>query len=136
MLVPNDGELAGLIALLGPLGANVTVRAYTNDYDPDSDSVFASFDECDFSGYAPLTTGGWTAPAIDAFGTAFSVSPPQTWVVASGGVGNLVRGLYATVFLGGVHRVIAAEKFDVAVPMSVIGTPLSRQITYVGKRAA
>lgn len=136
MIVPDDGELAALLSLLGPLGANVTVRLWKNDFSPDRFSTFASFTQCDFTDYTPLNTDGWTVPAVDSSGVAFGISPVQSWTVTTPTVGNTAYGIYATVFIGGVHRVIAAERFAVAVPMALAGQSVARQITYTSRRAA
>lgn len=135
-IVPNDGEMAALTALLGASGANVTTRLYKAAYTPVAGTVAASFVEADFAGYAAVAGGGWTAPAVDPTGIAYMVSPPFTWTKASGGITNDVYGLYCTVNLGGTDRVIYAENFPLPIAMASAGAQVNRQVTYTSRRAA
>lgn len=136
MFVPDDGDKIALTRLMGALGADVVVRLYRNDYTPDRYSVFADFTEANFTDYAALNPGGWSAPAVDGTGIAYTVSPALVWSVVTPTVGNTIYGVYLTVFVGGVHRVIGAEKFAIPLPMSLAGQQIARQVTYTSRRAA
>lgn len=91
-----ESVLTEYTTLFGSLG--LKIRLFQNDFTPDDASVFADFDEADFSGYDGAhdcdtwSAGGitWIAPRMTMPG------PIITWTSSSGGVANTIYGYYVT----------------------------------------
>jgi len=73
------------------------VHLYKNNFTPTVGSSVADFTECDFTGYAPVTSGSWTPPYLLPSGV---VASDLTRMHFQGGnpltVPNTVYGYYIT----------------------------------------
>lgn len=130
MIVVPDGWNAKLLGRLAaglvylPFTAGTTVFLYQNDLVPTRAMVIGDFVECDFTGYASVTSvavfqgpfsGGLTGPYLQGALSYFTAGAPFT-------TPNAVYGYYVTDALGDL---VMAERFDAVVNMTVAAQNIS-----------
>lgn len=102
-----------LIATGGALDA-CKIMLFSNDIDPDEDTVYADLTPCAFTGYAASDVLTWGDPYLDGDSGAWALAPePVEFRSVSGSpyVGDVAYG-YA-VYLPGTPNVLRfAERFD------------------------
>lgn len=106
--------LAAMIGVGGILEAP-TVRLFKNNYFPSKDSVIGDFTLADFTGYATSTAVTWGAPHVNADGNLEIQGGVKQFTATDGATPNTVYGYLLTTAGGAL---IAAERFDVPVPVS------------------
>ncbi len=111
IFIPNVGENKMLEYILGKASAGtVTLKLYTNNYDPIATSVASSFTECTIAGYAAksIATSDWGSVSTNGSGKAQSVVTPSDFSFTGSGT---VYGYYVVDSAG---VLLFAEKFPAA----------------------
>ena len=80
--------------------------------------------ECDFTGYASITTAAWVGPSTQADGGAVVISPLATFAHGPAGTGNVAYGWF---FLSKATNtpLFMAGNFDGGIPINALGDSLS-----------
>jgi hypothetical protein len=126
---PNQGLLAILNILTG--GSPIfTCHLYTNNVSWAQGIVLANVVEANFSGYAAVAMSGFATPTISGSGAGQSLASLIQFIVASGGVSNLVYGYYITFDPGTGPLLVFGEAFPTApIPMANIGDEIDLSLT-------
>lgn len=119
-----DADLVNeLLLLRAGYNANVhQLHLYKNNYTPVAGSVFGSFTEADFSGYASQAMSYSTATLIGDFAVMVD-SATRTFTVGAGGVSNTVYGYFVMDVASGI--LVYAERFSASVNMTTVGDSLA-----------
>ncbi len=114
MVVPDAGKDRFLRILLGSTGTvagALTLRGFQNNYTPDDDSIYSSFTESTFVGYASIAvpTANWGSPAIVSHVAEIELDFVPEWD-CSGGSGEDLYGWWLTDDATSI--VLLAQRFD------------------------
>ena len=134
-VVPDTGELALLNILKeNQFNGDLFMRLFINDYLPDADSLFSSFTEATFPGYAAIQVNSWGVPYINAQGKAQMDEIQRVWTVASNFAGETVYGAWYTSASG---QLFWAERSPLGpVLLNTAGQTYSVLSSFVGASAA
>jgi hypothetical protein len=114
MVIPDEGKIKLLNWAMCSDGTDYedfVLELYSNNYTPDDDSEFTSFDSATFPGYASITLprNQFGAPAIAAH-IAYTQTLQVPAYTCTGGGGQLVYGWF--LYGADSFKVIAAQRFD------------------------
>ena len=126
VVIPTEGQLELLDWIYRSAGADQRFRLFSNDLQPDHDTVVADFTEANFTGYSfrALQRTGWLpASQLSVQQARIQYGTDLTWTPASN---QTVYGYYVTNQAG--TRVLWANRF--AAPLSIqTGVELVQQVS-------
>jgi len=107
-----------------------TLRLFSNDFEPDPETVLADFVEATYDGYAPVVLSGeFSTPSKVAMGFWESVTDIYTFAAPTVGPGNEIFGAY--VLLAG--EAVACRRFDAPITMAIGSTGFSLRLRVTSK---
>lgn len=128
LIVPEEGQKKLLDMLVGATGfTGVRLRLYKNNYTPVAGSVYSSFTEADFSGYAGVTPSFSAATIVNGKGN-IQDSAARDFTHNGGGTANTVYGYY--VVESGSTKILWAERFPSPLLMSVGGDKITITLSF------
>lgn len=65
--------------------SNCKYHLYVNNVSPSHGDTLGTYTEATYTGYAAITAGGWSAPALDGTFHAMSTATLMTWANTSAG---------------------------------------------------
>lgn len=118
LVVPDAGELVWLEKVRAYMNSagGVALKLYQNNYTPVQGSVFASFTEATFSGYATAAITDLGAPVTTSNKAVSTSAAAKVFTHSGGGVSNTVYGYY--VVDAATFAVVWAERFSAPITMS------------------
>lgn len=129
IITPDNGELTLLSILFQRSGfnfpaGNCKLRLFKNDYTPDQTSIFSSFTEADFSGYAAVDiSSAWNAPTTVSHRGQINHAD-GVFTHNGGGTSNTIYGAYVTFHNGSLSPsdyILWAERFDSSPVIGALG---------------
>lgn len=118
LVVPNDGKLFLAELLRRGLPLTGTVRLFSGDLIPSSDTTLPDLTEAGFAGYAPIVLPAWTPAAITPSGSALIASGPVQWISTAVTMTPPVTGYWIEqTDWAFVNRLVGVERFGKAIPL-------------------
>lgn len=108
--------LNALVATGEPLDA-VTIRLFSNDFQPDDTSVLADFTQCTFDGYAESGAIVWEPAYSDVNGLAHVRGDLKVFNCTGGTTPETVYGWYAVT----TTTLKASQRFETPIPINAAG---------------
>ncbi len=118
LLLVQDAPMA---PVAGPL-FEAKVHLYTNDLDPDVNTVLGDFVEATFDGSDAQTIDTWDAPFLLPSGNSQTVGSPVSFVCSGDAAFEIVNGVYVTNDTG--DTLLYSEKFESSVSINQVGAGL------------
>lgn len=108
--------LNALKAASAPLDA-VTIRLFSNDFQPDDASVLADFTEADFDGYLESAAVVWEDAYTDINGLAHLRGDLKVFNCTGGTTPNTIYGWYAVT----TTTLKLSQRFETPIPINAAG---------------
>jgi hypothetical protein len=115
---------------------NCRVHLFANDYQPDANTVLASFIELSGAGYLPKPTGNPTNLGVDLTRRDVWQFPDLIWTATGVGLPVIAYGYWVDFLdpLTGGTRVLWAQKFQAAQALWLAGQTIRFALSWGGKQ--